>query len=267
MFRSHSRFVPLLSALVLCAGCANPFRSGYESRLERWPKGEVERLLPADAPAKLLTSTNMRRDAIRMMEEGYLLLGRSKFTGPAVNPGEARSLAKEVGASVVLVQQEFVESVAEAVPVSEWIPPREVTYTMRQEVDGEIVEREVTREVQGEFQTRYVPETTDYYEHRATYWAKSKPPIFGVLVHSMQDRDRQRIGSNRGVVVSAVINDSPAFDADILRGDVITAVSGTVMTSPDQFFDYVVANQGKEVQVELAREKERKTVTLTIRDE
>ncbi|MBK7703847.1 MAG: hypothetical protein IPI34_13645 [bacterium] len=62
-----------------------------------------------------------------MMENGYLLLGRSRFSCSSVDPGGARKQAEEIGAAVVLVATKYADSFTETVPMTEYIPPREET--------------------------------------------------------------------------------------------------------------------------------------------
>jgi|WetSurMetagenome_2_1015567.scaffolds.fasta_scaffold87892_1 hypothetical protein len=251
------------------AGCANPFKDSYMSSLERWPGGEVSRLLPVQGEAKLITSTSMKEDAQRMMENGYLLLGRSKFRDNQVDPARAREVAAEIGASIILFERQYSGTVTDAVPMSEWIPEREVTIREQGIVQGgpdmgQVYDREVTRTVRGEFRTTYVPQTTEYYDFAATYWGKLKPSIFGVLVTALDDEARQRIQSNRGVVIRAVVKNTPAFTADLLRYDVITRFAGEDITDPDQFFDTVVRNAGRKVDVEINRNGVVKTIPVQL---
>jgi hypothetical protein len=264
------RSTVVVLALAAIAGCANPYRENYVSTLERWPSGEASRLLPATGPVEIVTSTDMRRDAIRMMENGYLLLGRAKFSGTNVDPGGARKQAEEIGASVVLVSSKYATSVTQTVPMTEYIPSREETYTETGYVQvspdsGYWYDREVTRTIEGEFQTAYVPQTTDYYEYAATFWAKSKPPIFGVLVRELSAEERAEQQTNRGVLVRAVIKGSPAFAADFLRDDVIIGFAGETIYDRDRFFELVEAHQGQDVRVELLRHGEPRTVVVRLR--
>ncbi|MBE0566699.1 MAG: PDZ domain-containing protein [Krumholzibacteria bacterium] len=264
------RRIALTVLLLALAGCGNPYRDHFESTLERWPSGEASRLLPPSEPVEIVTSQDMRGDAVRMLENGYLLLGRSRFSGSNVDPGGARKQAEQIGAAAVLVASKYADSVTRTVPISEYIPPREERYTESGYVQvspdsGYWYDREMTRTIAGEFRTAYVPQTTDYYEYAATYWAKSKPPVFGVLVRELSAEQRRELQSNRGVLVRAVIKGSPAFLADFLRDDVITSFAGEVVYERDRFFELVAANQGKEVTVELVRLGEPRTVTVRLR--
>lgn len=261
----RSWLAALCAVAVMFAGCAGDiFRQSYRSSLERWPSGELTRLEPFDGTVEIVTSTDMRGDARRMMEHGYLLLGRSKFRSAQIDPAAARQLAKELGASVVFVREQYATSVQESVPFEEWIPARQDT--IKQTViatqgpnAGKVVEQIIVRSMQGEYRTTYVPQTVDYFDYAATFWAKSIPPIFGVMVQRLDDEQRQQLQTNRGVVIAAVIRNSPAFHADLLRNDVIVRFNGTPVTDPDQFFDVVVASEGQTVEVEVVRNGESKT--------
>lgn len=261
-----------LASLGLLMACSNPFRESYESTLERWPYGEASQLLPADAEPKIVTSDNMRQDAQRLMEDGYLLLGRSRFRGSEIDPRIALDQAKEVGASIVVVAADYAQSVTEAVPMTEWIPDRDIYTTERTYIEsgpdaGTVIETDVLHTIEGEHRTIYVPQTTDYYDYAATFWGKSKPPIFGVLVGAMDDAERQRLQSNHGVRVKTVIRNSPAFAADILRNDIIFSFAGQTVSDPRQFFDLVMAHQGETIAVQLDRNGERKTFHIQLATE
>jgi hypothetical protein len=254
----------LLAGLI---GCANPFQENYESTLERWPGGEVSRLLPYNGDAVLVTSTDIKNDAIRMMENGYLLLGRSVFRSSQVNIEAARDVAHELGAGVVMVEKKYATTVTGTVPITDWMPDREVTLKKIQVIHGDVIETEVTKRVKGEFLTTYVPQTTNYYDYAATFWGKSIPPIFGVLVSALDDEAKKQIQSNKGVVIQAVIKNSPAYNADILRYDIITSFAGETVLDPDQFFNLVIKNKGHEVNVEINRDGETKIFDIQLKDE
>lgn len=260
--------VAALVPLTLTA-CGNPYRDTYESTIEHWPHGEASRLLPAEGEPRLVSSNDVRRDALRLMEEGYLLLGRSRFRGSAVDQGASLDQAKKVGASVVVIGSEYAESATECIPMTEWFPERQITtketaIISRGPETGTVVERDVVRTIKGEFRTTCVPQTTDYYDYAATFWGKSRPPIFGVLVEALNDELRQQLQSNHGVQVQAVIRSSPAFAADILRGDIITSLAGESILDADHFFEIVEAHAGEQVTVEINRNGEAKTFQVPL---
>lgn len=258
-----------LSAAILACASNNAFKEKYQSSLERWPSGEVNRLLPSEGKVDIVTSTDTQRDAIKMMENGYLLLGRSKFRSQQVDADAAREVARELGASVVLLRKQYATTVQGAVATERWFPSSRadapVTDPSRPEApSAQTVDQNARATVQGEFRTTYVPQTIDYYDFAATFWAKSKPPIFGVLVEAPGPHIREKTGGS-GVVVRAVINDSPAASAGVLGGDVIVKFAGTDIGGTDQFFDTVVKNAGKEVDVDLLRGSDTKKLHLKLK--
>lgn len=258
----------LAAALLACA-TNNAFKAKYQSSLERWPSGEVSRLLPTDGKVDIVTSTDMQRDAVRMMENGYLLLGRSRFRSQQVDADAAREVARELGASVVLLRKQYATTVQGAVATERWFPSARADAPVADPArsDGPSAttnEQNARATVQGEFRTTYVPQTVDYYDFAATFWAKSKPPIFGVLVEAAGPQVREKTGGG-GVVIRAVINDSPAAQGGIKSGDVVVKLAGTEITGPDQFFDTVVGNAGKEVDVDLLRGSDEKKVRLKLK--
>jgi hypothetical protein len=255
-----SRWVLGLLAIVMTAGCGgNAFKDSYRSSLERWPNGEVGRLLPATGNVEIVTSNDIERDDLGMMESGYLLLGRSKFEGNEVNPDAAREVARDLGASVVLLKTEYARTVREAIPVERWAP-------MRREESAHVAGATGSGAgltIHGEFQTKFVRRPVAYYDYAATFWAKSKAPIFGVLVEA-QRAQVESDANRRGVVVRAVIADSPASSAGVRHDDVIVRFAGTEIVDPNQFFDTVVANKGRQVEVEIVRVSESKVQKLQL---
>ena len=55
---------------------------------------------------------------------------------------------------------------------------------------------------------------------------RSKEPRFGVILDDLTPEQKQAIESNTGAVVYVVVNDSKAFNSNILAGDALTAING-----------------------------------------
>ena len=262
------RFAPLALVLAL-AGCANPYMQSYTSTLDKRTPDEKARFIPSQVEPKLVTSNDMKTDALRLRENGYVLVGRSKFRSPLVDEKQALAQGKKIGAEVVMVAHKFVTTGTESVPVAQWIPGQEVDHTERTVVQhGDstptVVDRTTTTVVQGEFQTSYVEQSIDYYDYAATYWVPTRPPVFGVNVKALDPSARAAIGSNKGVLVRVVRKDSPAFNADILRDDVLVSLGDQEIRDPDQFFQLVDQSKGQTLPVVLIRNGQEITVKVAL---
>ena len=80
-----------------------------------------------------------------------------------------------------------------------------------------------------------------------------KPPVFGTHIRELTPEIKQQIESNKGMLIYAVIKGSPAFEADILKGDVLRKI-GDVSVFDQESFQRALSNyEGKETDVTLFR--------------
>lgn len=268
--RSLFRTPLLLAALAwMVSGCVNPYVRAYQPAQFKNVRSEETVLLPASGEPRLVTSGDMKGDALKMRENGYVLLGRSKFQAAPVNEKKALEQAKKIGAEVVMVSHQFVRTKSETLPMSTWMPGQEVDQNEQVVIQDEhghakVINRTTTTFTQGEYQTSYVEQSTDYYDYSATYWALAKAPTFGVYVRSLDDATKKSLGTNKGVWVRVVVKDSPAYESDILRDDVLLSVNDVEIRDPDQFFKLVEKNYGKTVTVLLNRDGQNLTKDVAI---
>jgi hypothetical protein len=252
-------FVNCAFLLLFAAGCANPYRINYLSTVQKWPGDVANRLSKPEGPPKLVTTEDVKKDAQTLLESGYVLLGKAKFRDKKLDESLALQQGKAVGAWVVLVANKYVNTVTESVPFSQWTPDQTTitseTTQIRHDSEKppETIQRQTVQTVQGELQTSYVPENVEYYDYSACFWAKAKPPILGVLVQPLGDDLKKKFETNKGVSVFVVINGSPAFNADILKGDLLMSLAGEEITTPDQFFDIVARHAGQTVDLGIIR--------------
>jgi hypothetical protein len=255
--------------IALAGGCANPYMKNYVSTRETDTDEESLAVLPSSGQPHLVTTQNAKADALNLRENGYILLGRSKFRSSLLDEKDALAQARKIGAEVVMVMHKFVNTTTESLPMSEYIPGQ-VTQNSEQTVidDGKgkpkVVERYSTTVTEGEYHTTYVEQSTDYYDYSATYWAKAKPPVFGVHVKALDDATKSELGTNKGVLVRLAVKNSPAYEADILRGDVLLSFGGTEVRDPDQFFTLVKKYEGKKVPVLIYRSGQNLSVDVTL---
>jgi hypothetical protein len=265
----------ILSLACLTAGCvSNPYHRNYSSTLsEHVPKTEATGFVATAGEPRLLSTNDIREDAIKLLEQGYFPIGRAKFREQLIDGQAALEQAREVGADVVLVKQVHVGTATYSVPVSDWTPDRtivtnESAQTRDQATNNvQSFDKQTVTIIEGEYQTRYQAETVDYYDHTAVFWKKTLDPLFGVCVAELDDAQRKSIQSNKGVAVRAVIKRSPAFLADLFRGDILRRFAGKDVLDADEFFGLVAANAGKTVDLEFWRDGQniQKKVSLRTR--
>jgi len=236
-------------------GCVNPYIRNYEPAAAKNTRSENVALLPTPSgQARLVTSNDLKADALKMRENGYILLGRSKFQASPINEKMALEQATKIGADVVMVEHKFVSTKTESLPMSTYIPGQQIEQTENVVIQNgqdkpKVISRTVTTTTQGEYQTNYVEQSTDYYDYSASYWALAKAPIFGVYVKALDDAMKVELGTQKGVLVRVVVKNSPAYEADILGGDVLLSMQGEPIRDPDQFFQLVDKNAGQTVSV------------------
>ena len=93
-------------------------------------------------------------------------------------------------------------------------------------------------------------------DYGAVFFVKQRFGV-GVFLRDLNDSERQELQSNKGAVVRLVVDGTPAFEADILSGDVITAVDGVSVSSVKGFGDLVRDRQGRLVSLSIIRHGKR----------
>lgn len=210
---------------------------------------------------------NIEEDTRRMLEKGYLLIGYSSFNAGNVTKDQAISHAKKVHAERVVVYSEYTETQSGTMPLA--LPDiQNSTTSFSGNISGSggygSYSGSATTTTYGS-RTVYMPYHVMRYDYFATYWVKSKPASFGVHVRNLTNEQKQDIRSNKGISVIAVIQNSPAFNADILVGDIITRVGTYATDNVDSFSTAVKKQEGEKVTVTLLRNNRKINKIMTLR--
>jgi C-terminal processing protease CtpA/Prc len=112
---------------------------------------------------------------------------------------------------------------------------------------------------------RYVRVTTDRYDYGAVYFVKQRF-LFGALCRDLNDSERRSLQSDQGAVVVTVVDDSPAFNADVLAGDIIISVDGVVVAGRKAADAMMEARKGKQVMLTFVRAGERIEKSVQLND-
>lgn len=107
----------------------------------------------------------------------------------------------------------------------------------------------------------WVPVTVDYNDYVALYLVQVRWR-FGAMYRNLNDGERRAIQSNKGVSVTVIVNGSPAYLADILPGDVITAIDGQTVFNAEDFGKRIEDASVKSVRLTIYRSGE--TVVKTV---
>lgn len=174
------------------------------------------------------------------MKEGFLAIGYSDFTSSGIErESNAISKGRSLGVDlVVIAAPKFSGSTQTTVPVMTPVTSTTVSNYGYATTYGSV--------------PVYYDMNFTYYNYKAVYMVSMRH-IFGVIPKELSDDQKQEIKSNMGVAVKLVVKNSPAFMADILPGDIITAIDGYKIQGMDDFGQTVNSLSGQQVAVEINR--------------
>lgn len=93
-------------------------------------------------------------------------------------------------------------------------------------------------------------------DYAAVYFIKQKF-FLGAFTRDLSDSERQDLQTNRGAVIRLIVDNTPAFDGDLLVGDVVVAIDGVPVANADSFMTLLQQRSGKKVAIDLMRRGDR----------
>ncbi len=253
----------LLATMSLFSGCSvNTFEKNYSpspnsgsvfsNPLYEHPTGE---------PKIYACSGDTRACNLQAQEEGYQCLGISSFYGPVQSSSREQIVeqAKKVGAAMVLVQSKYKDTVSGVVP-------GKLNDFSSGGVGSAAYSKYSTQSAQGAKMANDVPYTMIRYDTVATFWVHQdmSQVYLGVVAESLPQEVRDRLGRSTGVIAVAVMRGTPAFNANVLRNDVILKIGGEEVIDPQGFDRQLTELQGQTVEIKLMRSDTPRSVTVTL---
>ena len=200
--------------------------------------------MQANPDTKIFVSNHKDEDNISMLEKGYDMMGSSGFDAADVSPNLALDHGKAVKADVVLVYTK---------------------YGSAQSADGKMSKLRDAAKQGKELTEKDLEEGPTVYKYYASYWAKLPAPTLGVhiikLVPKTADADAK---NSAGLKVLAVINDSPAAKAGLVRGDELLTINATPLVKPEDLSATVRKLKGSQVTITFLRNDEPQTTTAQL---
>lgn len=146
-----------------------------------------------------------------MYSKEYLLIGSSSFYASANLVTEAKivEVGNKLGAHIAVVNSKYSGTVNSGVPLVLPTSP----YTSQAVV---------------------IPTSTEQRTYEVAFYAKAKPSAVGLPPRDLKEEEKRKIGTNAGMVPIAVVEGSPAYQADVLPGDILLEINGEkVLNSED----------------------------------
>jgi S1-C subfamily serine protease len=184
-----------------------------------------------------------------MFGDGFRLLGYSSFNGKEASERQVKQQGETVMADRVLVYAKYSGTERSAVPLT---LPNTATATTNYYGSGGYGSAVTT--VNGTT-TTMVPISVRRYDQMATFWIRAIPnPILGIDMRDLTPQQRAAFQTNKGVTVNAVQKDTPAYHADLLKGDVFKSVGSIEVTDGHELQQLLQKFAGQQVKVEFIRD-------------
>ncbi len=218
---------------------------------------------PVSPNPRVISTSDFAEDGKRMLKEGYLAIGSAEFTWSG-SPTDAQIIkkAREVGADVVVYKSKYDHTEKGVQQMLGVIPGTTYTTTSSGYANaygtgnyttqaygsngtyaygtgsysgsayGSYHETS-TATTDPQFYTYSVPYTAHVYYYGMVFYRRTKPPILGAHNTVLDEETQKVLGRNTGALVTVVVNNSPAFLANLMPGDVIIQMGIYEVTSPD----------------------------------
>lgn len=250
-----------VSLLLLVAGCASGYKQFYQpakgatpleiAALRAAPPSItpiVEHSQPVDDDGQSILKAYAKRS--------YVMIGQSAFnSGSQESEDSAVRQGQEVGADLVLIlNPKYTGSVTSIIPIT--TPTTNTSYSSGSATaygpGGPVTAYGTGTTTTYGSTTNFVPVTVHRSDYAAIFFVKRRVSL-GAFTRELNDAERQEFQSNKGAVVHLVVDGSPAFDADILVGDVIMAIDGKSVSSTKTLQALLREHAGKLIAVSIVR--------------
>jgi len=258
----------VLVVALLLGGCANGFTKFYQDKTGSLPAVVAARMQPYSGSTNIYSSNDLQRDEADLIRRGYIAIGEAAFqAGGNVSKSQLMEQAKRVGADIVICSSKFDHAEQAYVPVLNYQPGQtSTTYSSGTATasaygsNGGAVygsgqyNGSSTTTTPGTFTTSEVPVTVRRYDYAAIFWRRGRPPVLGVSAINLPDNIRMALKRNTGALISVVLDDSPAFRANLIPGDILIKIDETSIDSALQLSGCLPSFAGKDCVLTVLRE-------------
>jgi hypothetical protein len=247
-------YIFLFFVFISCA-FMNPFSKFYHDSTHGVDLTTSPRVVLPIGDPKIYRGADQDSDFILMSEMGYALVGYSSFNSGVIGNGGAIETAKEVHASVIIIYSKYKETLTGSIPL---VVPN--TQSSMSSMNGTVTGNGGNGQFFGTASTTTygtktveIPYSNERFDYFASYWIKLKPPILGLVVSPLTPGIRTQIQSNKGLLVRGVVKNSPAFESDIIPGDVLKKIGDIEIVDFASFREALLKYEGQMIDITLWR--------------
>ena len=237
-------------SVIFITGCAQSgYKQFYKPYVDTKSLTDVA-LLEENQEPQVFGTDNFKRDIQILRSKGYIPVGYSSFNGGYEDTKNAAEQAKRVGATIVLVSSQYTNT--QTTTSTLFLPDNKTTYhsgtvnsntSYNSAYSGYLGNSNTSSSYGGTsttYGTKAVPITSTQrrYDQNAFYLVKSTEKLkFGVFVNDLTPEKRVQLERNTGALIEIVIENNPAFNSNVLAGDVLIAVDGSLVKNARHALD------------------------------
>jgi hypothetical protein len=241
-------------------GCANGYKNFYKPVNGMTPESiaQIRATPPPSSPlVERIPPINGAAATDTYSKRGYTLIGSAEFnSGRKESEQSAIEQGKAVGADlVVILNPQLTGSESSIIPIT--TPTTTTTYSTGSATaygsGGSVTAYGSGTSTTYGTATNYIPITIHRTNYGAGYFVKQKI-IIGAQFRDLNDGERKELQTNKGVVINLVVDESPAFKADILPGDIATSPDGISILNASQFSKLISERRGNRIMLGFLRD-------------
>lgn len=225
----------ILIALICASGVmgrTNDYKLLHRAEVELPTQTEISEALK---PNIRITTENIDRDVEAMYIEGYGVIDALVTSGPAQDARRTLDHAKKIGAKFVVVSQKYRNMIAKS-------PPPTLPMDQANFISGAASFYGSAGSGTGNYSgtannygtgTFYTSDQVARFDQKAVFFAPLRRTGLGLLTSVLTDPEGHASGSPKGLFIRAVRRGSPAYQADIIAGDILRELNGKTVDDPE----------------------------------
>ena len=222
----------IISLAFLLCGCANLYKKYYTPVIpvdkEEWVKAFQPVFLKKNEKPKIYTVSNIDQTLREYEAKHYVIIGYSNFIATFESTNNLLQTAKQKKATLVI--------------------------------------RGYKHKYSSVYGGKYYTSSYQMYHQFAYFLIKVKKKFdLGFQYADLTEKDRMQYKSNTGSIITLVYQDTPAFNANLVRGDIIISCGKQKVQNSADLFKAIINHKGKKgVVLKILRNGKVKKIKITL---